>query len=141
MPNPRLPVLSLVAALASLLLAGCVEPSFSKVPINGKVITRGQSDLIVPGKTTRAEVVKTLGSGFQESLRMPALGYSWEMRVWTVLFWDTLRAGGEPSWEYTRWHAFFVAFDQRGVVTRKQFVNLSYQHTFEEHLAKWAAGR
>lgn len=137
--------LSISVATASILLSGCIGyvPSFSKVPVGGKQITKSDADFIVPGRTTRAEVIQKLGTKHcRESLLIPAMGYGWEMPG-GYGFWflaDTMNAAG-GSWKITRWRALFLAFDSHDVVTRKEFVKLKGNRTLDDQLEKWAGYR
>lgn len=132
--------LSLCVATASILLSGCVGyvPSFSKVPVGGKQISQSDADFIVPGRTTRAEVIRKLGTQHcRESLRIAAMGYGWEMPKGQ---WFAFSPYGTDVrlWKLTRWHALFLAFDSRGVVTRKEFVKLNHERSLDDQLEKWA---
>lgn len=137
--------LSISIATASILLSGCVGyvPSFSKTPVCGKQITKSNAEFIVPGKTTRAEVIRRLGTQHcRESLRVAAMGYGWEMPGGYGFFFlmDRMNAAGDV-WELTRWRALFLAFDSHDVVTRKEFVKLKGSRTLDEQLEKWAGYR
>lgn len=66
----KLPLMALIPPIAaSLLLPGCIGylPPSSSEPISGMRITGRDADFIVPGKTTRAEVIRNLGNGYSES--------------------------------------------------------------------------
>lgn len=132
--------LSISVATASILLSGCIGyvPSFSKEPVSGKQITKSDADFIVPGRTTRAEVIRKLGTQHcRESLRIAAMGYGWEMPRG---HWFAFSPYGTDvaAWELTRWRALFLAFDSRGVVTRKEFVKLEHKRSLDDQLEKWA---
>ena len=73
---------------SSLLLPGCIDylPPSATEPISGKRITGHDADFIVPGKTTRAEVIRNLGGGYSESPLVTALAYPWESSAGNV-FW------------------------------------------------------
>ena len=135
--------LSISVATASILLSGCIGyvPSFSKVPVSGKQITKSDAEFIVPGRTTRAEVIRKLGRQHcRESLLIPAMGYGWEMPGghW---FAFSPYSTGVGAWEQTRWRALFLAFDSHDVVTRKEFVKLKGNRTLDDQLEKWAGYR
>lgn len=138
----KLPIhLPAIACAAGILLTGCVGyvPSFSKQPVSGKRVPREDADFIVPGKTTRAEVIRKLGAGYRESERYSALGYGWEMPA-GFAFWiiASTHQGIAGTNEFTAWRALFVAFDSRAVVTRKEFVRLNQKITLDEQLEAWA---
>jgi hypothetical protein len=138
----KLPSLFLLAA-ATLLLNGCVGgfyvPSFSNKPYSGQPLAGCDVRFITVGVTTRAGVVQKLGNGFRESPRVAAMAYPWEMpagwgAVWLVGPYGGLSAGTE----FTRWRALFIAFDTRGVVTRREVVHLKGKRTLDEQLDAWA---
>lgn len=132
--------LSISVATASILLSGCIGyvPSFSKVPISGKQITKSDAEFIVPGRTTRAEVIRKLGRQHcRESLLIPAMGYGWEMPGGYWLLANPM-SPDVADWEITRWRALFLAFDSHDVVTRKEFVKLKGNRTLDDQLEKWA---
>jgi hypothetical protein len=128
-------------------LTGCVGwvPPLSNKPESGKPLTARDVAFIVPGKTTRAEVVRTLGAGYCESPRIAAMAYPWQLPGGTG-FWFLISsrdaAGGKPgdsgTWEITRWRALFLAFDSHGTVTRKELVRLESKGTPQEQVEKWA---
>lgn len=138
--KPR--VLVSIAALAvSVLFTSCVGyvPPLDRTPIGGHQIGQSDTGFIVPGKTTRAEVVKTLGTGYRESSLVPAMAYPWELPSGTT-FWflrSPHQAAGDIH-KLTSWHALFLAFDKRGVVTRKEIVRLKKGKSLDEQLEKWA---
>jgi hypothetical protein len=142
-----LPVLGLLA-ICLLTQTGCVGvipvPSFSNQPVAGQVIKPGDVKFIVPGQTTRAVVVERLGTSFRASPRMPVLAYSWELPGgsgiwWWCVFSPYFAAGDINDFEWSRWRAFFVTFDEQGVVTKAEFVHLSGKKSLDEQLEDWGA--
>ncbi len=132
-----------LALLPALFLTGCVGvipvPRFSNKPVASSAIDPSQADFIVVGETTRAEVVNRLGSEFRESPRLPALAYSWELPGGQGIWWVVSTVGGGGGeFEWSRWRAFFVAFDSKGVVTKTRFVHLSSRKSLDEQLEIWA---
>jgi hypothetical protein len=128
-------------AAACLSLTGCVGyvPPLSQKPVSGKVISRREAAVIVPGRTTRAEVIRMLGPGYRESLRGAALAYPWEMPAGFMFYFSGLQEGGAGvSGDFTTWHGLFLQFDGRGVVARKEYVRLRGGRTLDEQLDKWA---
>ena len=123
------------------LLTGCVGlipvPSHSKVEV-GRVIESQEMKFVVPGRTSRAQVMEHLGTGFRSSPRMPVVAYSWEvsrgMWVWWVC---TMYGGGGGESEWSNWRAYFVAFDEQGLVTQTKFVHLSTNKSLDEQLEDW----
>ena len=124
-----------------LLFTGCVGyiPSFSKEPISGKKITPRDADFVIPGKTTRAEVIRKLGTQCRAPSRVSAMGYGWEMPTGTA-FWIVFSAyhGAAGSHEFSHRHALFLEFDARSIVTRKEFLKLKNKLTLDEQLETWA---
>ena len=61
-------------------LTGCVGvlPVPSDGQTYGKVMTPGEVSFILPGQTSRAEVIARLCEQFRDSPRLPVLAYSWE---------------------------------------------------------------
>lgn len=134
-------LMALIPALAAPLLPGCIGylPPTSLEPISGKRITGHDASFITPGKTTRTEVTRTLGSGYSESPLVKALAYPWEAPAGNA-FWVIAggNAGTADNYKLTRWRALFVAFDSRGVVTKKEIVSLKKGRSLDQQLEKWA---
>ena len=131
----------ILLSIAFATLTGCVGwvPPLSNKPDNGRPLTARDVEFIVPGKTKRAEVVRTLGAGYCESPRIAAMAYPWQMPGGTG-FWCIISTagGGGGTWEMTRWRALFLAFDSHGTVTRKELVRLKSERTPQEQVEKWA---
>jgi hypothetical protein len=128
------------------LLTGCVGiipvPSSSKVPEVGQVIKPDAAGFIRPGQTSREQVVERLGQDFRASPRLPVLAYSWDLPGgralwWWCVAWGEVAAGDAGEFEWSHWRAFFVAFNEIGVVTRTQFVRLSGRKSLDEQLEAW----
>ena len=138
--------LALLAAMG--LVTGCVGfipvPASSSQVVVGRVIQAREAAFIVPGQTTRADVVERLGADFRASPRMPVMAYSWELPGGTALWWWFVfctegGAGDAGEFEWSRWRAFFVAFDQAGYVTKTRFIRLSSRKSLDEQLEAWGA--
>lgn len=121
----------LLLPIMALLFTGCAIvpiPLPSKDSAHGKAISANDVRFIVPGQTTRAEVVARLGDQFRDSPRLPVLAYSWEKPaigigwVWIVM---TPGVVGSGFVERSHWRAFFVKFDAIGRVGTTKFVSLS----------------
>lgn len=139
---------TIASLLAVLLVNGCVGvmpvPHNSNTLAVGHAVTREKVKFIVPGQTTRAEVVAKLGLNFRESPRMPVIAYSWERPaagfVWWLVFvgpYNGVAGGGEGEGNY--WSAFFVKYDSDDRVQETKFVHLSNDHSLDEQMEKWAA--
>ena len=134
---------AILCMLSAALLTGCVGIVFpvpSDGTTHGKVMTREQVSFIVPGKTTREDVIARLGDQFRSSPRLPALAYSWEKPA-TGWGWGIgAEAGGAGGHvERSLWRAFFVRFDDSERVVSVKFVSLSGRKSLDEELENWAA--
>jgi hypothetical protein len=136
---------TVLAVSLLVVLTGCVAvvPVPSSDKIHGKIITSKEVKFIVPGQTTRAEVMARLGDQFRDSPRLPVLAYAWEKPAVGIM-WGFLLAG--PDFEFHRggysersdWRAFFVEFDSGGRVRHTEFVRLSGKKSLDEQLEDWA---
>ncbi len=140
-----------MALLAILpLLTGCIGvmpvPVVSTKPVYGIRLTHSEVAFIKPGQTSRDEVTAKLGTKFTSLPMNRAIAYSWEMKGGGHLWWagyvlvpfpelSDLRTGYEPG----GWRAFFVAFDERGVVTATAFKSPSTGRSLHEHMDRWLA--
>ncbi len=140
-PAMKLPSLITIAA-ASLLLGGCVGymPPLSNKPYSGKSLGGRDADFITIGRTTRAEVVKKLGTDYRDSIRVQAIAYPWELPggYWFIFVVSQMGGGAASGPENTRWRALFLDFDGHDIVKRKEFVRLKRQLTLDEQLEAWA---
>jgi hypothetical protein len=141
-------IVALMLLAAAGLVTGCVGlipvPSFSGQTPVGRVIQAREAAFIVPGQTTRAQVVEQLGADFRPSPRLPVIAYSWDLPGGTALWWWAVfctegGAGDAGEFEWGRWRAFFVAFDQDGYVTKTKFIRLSGRKSLDEQLEAWGA--
>jgi hypothetical protein len=140
-------VFAIILPMLAVLLTGCVGvmpvPPSRNQPACGKVITPEQVKFIVPGQTTRAEVMARLGDHFRDSPRLPVLAYSWEKPAvgwtwWILLAGPGGAAGGGGYTEGSHWQAFFVKFDANDRVKATRFVSLSNHRSLDEQLEDWA---
>jgi len=142
-------IIAILLTGLSVLLTGCVlVPAPADGNTYGKVITRDQVEFIIPGQTTRAEVIEKLGGQFRDSLRLPVMAYAWQK---STIGWGWPAANPPPLFEYffrqhervegLDWRAFFVAFDAAGKVSRTKFVKLSSSRSLDEQLEHWAVGK
>ena len=122
-----------------MLLSGCAwvlpVPHFSTKLEAGHVVRRSQAGSITPGRTTRAELEQVLGPPTRECRRSPSAAYSWERRNFDIYWWLGWQGG---EWDIGGWHAFFVAFDDQGVVLRRELVSLSNKRSLDDQLERWA---
>lgn len=141
-------IVTLMLLAAPGLVTGCVGlipvPSFSGQAPVGRVIQAREAAFVMPRLTTRAQVVERLGADFRPSPRLPVIAYSWDLPGGTALWWWAVfctegGAGDAGEFEWGRWRAFFVAFDQDGYVTKTKFVRLSGRKSLDEQLEAWGA--
>jgi hypothetical protein len=135
--------------LAGLLLfTGCagilpLPVSSTKVEY-GRQLKPAQVAFIQPGHTTRAEVVAALGTNYHTQRMARAISYSWEMKGGGAIWWWFVvcpyGAKGDSGYWTGGWRAFFVAFDDQGVVQATAFKSLSTRRSLDEHLDKWVCG-
>ena len=134
----------------TVLLTGCVGllpvPPSRREPAHGKVITRADVKFIVPGRTTRDEVIARLGDQFRDSPRLPVLAYAWEKPAVGVMWGFMVAAQGGAGAggghaEASHWRAFFVLFDPQGRVAATKFVCLTGRRSLDEQLEDWAVGK
>jgi outer membrane protein assembly factor BamE (lipoprotein component of BamABCDE complex) len=141
----------LVALLTAGVLAGCVPlgigmgavvpvPRLAKKKIEqGREITAREVEFVMPGRTTKAEVITRLGTDFRDSPRVAALAFSWQYNGFRII-WDYGFIGGhgQHGVEDFGWRALFVAFDQNDRVVQIQFYRLRGGKSLDEQLEDWA---
>jgi hypothetical protein len=98
---------------------------------------------VQPGVTTCADVVARLGTPSRKSCRVSVLAYSWEIPMGRGVWWwfvavPEVGGGDFGEVEWSRWRAWFVTFDDDGIVHRKEFVRLSQRASLDEQLERWA---
>jgi hypothetical protein len=142
--------LTFILPLVAGLLTGCVGvlpvPPSASQPSHNQPITRAQVRFIVPGQTTRAEVVSRLGDHFRDSPRMPVLAYAWEKPAvgwtwWIFLIGPANIAAGGAQMEGNQWRALFVKFNAADRVEAIKFKSLCNGRSLDEQLEDWAVAR
>ncbi len=135
------------------LLTGCIGflPQPTMHDNYGVPVTRADVRFIQPGQTTRAEVISHLGTRYASLPRERALAYPWESKglsfEWFFVAYGPYggiseKTDCETSPTGARWQAYFVAFDDQGVVHAASFKNLTTNHkSLHEQLDHWAAGQ
>jgi hypothetical protein len=116
--------------------------------ITGHIFEREDLKKILPGKTTRAEVVSRMGIGFRQTHDNWALSYSWEKSgpdMYHGLFFAAASYGGsgvfgefgktDSAWSY--WRAIFIQFDADDLVVEAEFIRLSSRKSLDEQLEAW----
>ena len=136
--------------LLAVLLTGCVGvmpiPPARNEPTYGRVITKEAVRFIVPGQTTRAEVIAQLGDRFRASPRMPVIAYAWEKPAcgwawWLLVVSDNGAAAAVGRYDGDYWHAYFIKFDEGNRVTESKFVSLQHHQSVDQQLEDWATTR
>ena len=129
------------------LITGCVGvmplPVVSTKPAYGIRLTDSQVAFIKPGQTTRDDVTTKLGTKFTSLPMNRAIAYSWEMKGGGAVWWVSLvspyggyfNGGALPG----GWRAYFVAFDESGVVQATAFKSPSTGRSLHEHMDRWLA--
>lgn len=134
---------TILISLAATLFGGCVGiiplPPVSSQTI-GTPLRRPEIQFIQPGITTRADVTNRLGAASREVPAVHAMAYSWEKP--TVRFMALTISPETGAWdqefEWNRWRALFVHYDQSGKITRLQLVWLDGDKSLDSQLEKWA---
>lgn len=126
-----------------LLVTGCVGvlpfPQFSNQPTHGTRLRARDTVFIGAGTTSAAEVFGTLGTNCVCDPRHRAVAFSWELPGGRGIWWAaSMDAGRAGDFEWTRWRAFFVAFDTNNVVIAASAKHLSSRKTLHEQLEAWA---
>jgi hypothetical protein len=125
------------------LLTGCIGalpiPQFSNRPINGTKLRGPDTAFIRPGTTSASEVFSKLGTDCLYDSRQRAVAFSWELPGGQGIWWAaSTQSGAAGDFEWTRWRAFFVAFDTNNVVIAAGAKHLSSGKTLHEHMDAWA---
>ena len=112
----------------------------------GRPVTRALVKFIQPGRTTRAEVVASLGTEYASLPQDRALAYPWETSglsfewYWVLTGFthiDCEKTDVETSPMGARWQAYFVAFDDQAVVRATGFRKLTTNKPLSEQLETW----
>lgn len=132
----------ILLALASL-LTGCIGvlpiPQFSNQPTRGTVLRTQDTSFIRVGTTSAAELFGALGTDCVCDPRQRAVAFSWELPGGSGIWWVVGMEGGVvDEFEWSRWRAFFVAFDTNNVVTAANAKHLSGRKSLDEQLDVWA---
>ncbi len=145
-PLLQLALFQVMLLALTCLLTGCVGvlpfPQFSNQPMHGTKLRAKDTAFVRLGTTSASELFGTLGTNCLCDPRKRAVAFSWELPggrgVWWWALAATTVAGGGGEFEWSRWRAFFVAFDTNNVVTAANTKHLSSSKTLHEHLEAWA---
>ncbi|NBR86779.1 MAG: hypothetical protein EB141_06655 [Verrucomicrobia bacterium] len=149
-----LPMLRTLALLLPALVfgTGCAYvavplPASGKPVLSGRVIEKKEARFIVPGVTTRDEVIEAFGSNFRTSGREAAISYSWTQKGGDMLWFSAVvtdREGvesvldaGKTAW--TCWRALFIDFDPSGHVLKAELVKLNSNFSVDTQRDEWSA--
>jgi hypothetical protein len=133
--------------VTAVVLNGCVGAiprpvSATQVEYGHRLLTNDVS-FIRPGVTKRAEVIARLGTNYTALPLQRALAYSWEMKggggVWWVCVVVPYGGVADARTWTGGWRAFFIAFDDQGVVTSTAFKSPSARRSLHEHMYNWVA--
>ncbi len=115
-------------------------PPSSSEKVEGRRIERRDVKFIAPGVTTQLEVERRLGPSTRHCDRPPAITYLWKTPGWTTYWW-IIGPGGTVSGDFPieDRHAFFVAFDDKGVVLQTAFVSPWKHGSLDDQLEQWAS--
>ncbi len=128
---------------------GCIPIPWTKphkVLGRGTPISAESARLVIPGQTTRPEVVSLFGTNYVAINHDRSIAYEWdtpgiefEMHMFLIVpnfgGWD--EEAGEPS--TSSWRAYFVAFDEQGFVRAAQLKKLSMNKSVSDQLQRWEA--
>ena len=125
------------------LLTGCIGvlpfPQLSNQPAHGTKLRAKDTAFIRVGTTSASELFATLGTDCVCDPRQRAVAFSWELPGGRGLWWVvSLENGVEGEFEWSRWRAFFVAFDANNLVIAANTKHLSSSKSLHEHLEIWA---
>lgn len=139
------PCASFQAALLALpfLLPGCVGvlpfPELSSQPTHGTKLLAKDTAFIRVGTTSAAEVFGRLGTDCRCDPRERAVAFPWELPGGRGIWWIVcMEAGAGGEFEWSRWRAFFVAFNANNAVTAAGIQHLSSGKSLDEQLEAWA---
>jgi hypothetical protein len=129
------------------LLTGCIGalplPRVSSQPTHGTQLRAKDIAFIRVGTTSASELFGTLGTDCVCDPRHRAVAFSWELAGGRGVWWWALvtteaAGGGAGEFEWSRWRAFFVAFDTNNVMTAANSKHLSSSKSLHEQLEAWA---
>jgi hypothetical protein len=140
-PAIKTPVIT--GLLLILLLTGCIGmlpiPKFSNQHTHGTIVRAQDTAFIRVGTTSAAELFHNLGTNCISDPRQRAVAFSWELPGGRGMWWVVCTEGGSSGeFEWSRWRAFFVAFDTNNVVIAASAKHLSSRMSLDEHLEIWA---
>ena len=118
---------------------GCVgvlpSPQLSGQPTRGTRLRAQDTAFIRAGATSASEIFGTLGTDCLCDPRQRAVAFSWELPGSRGICWVVSTAGGGGGeFEWSRWRAFFVAFDANNRVIAANTKHLSSGKSLHEHL-------
>jgi hypothetical protein len=116
--------------------------------ITGHIFEREELKKIISGRTTRAEIMARMGTGFRQTHDNSALSYSWE-KSGPDMYHGLLIAGAgsmgggvitsfgktDSAWSY--WRAIFIQFDADDLVVKAEFIRLSSRKSLDDQLEAW----
>jgi hypothetical protein len=123
------------------LLSGCVGvlPLSDNQRTHGTKLRGQDTAFIRVGTTSASELFRILGTNCVCDPRQRAVAFPWELPGGRGVWWLAGTVGGAGGeFEWSRWRAFFVAFDANNVVTGATSKHLSSNKSLHEQLEVWA---
>ncbi len=130
-----------IVTLVLLLSSGCIMipiPSREQV-VTGQHITSPVVDSIVPGLTTRTDLLERLGKPYTTLDKPHVLVYPWTMAGGGLLWVSGFTSGGAGGFLPLHYqYALLIALDETEHVTRREITRRSDWDSLREHAYKWA---
>lgn len=120
------------------LAQGCVFIPLPETCVSGEEVTKKELTSIIPGITTKTEIVDMLGEPDVLWLDENIFAYNWKM-AWAIMPW-IVGAGGQAAGgieEFTKDYALLIQFDHNDRVVRFERIKRSMFTSYGEMLKNW----
>ena len=129
-----------IALLALFFLApGCLFIPVPETCVSGEEVTPEELASIEPGKTTKSEIIESLGNPDVLWLDENIFAYNWKT-VWAIMPW--VIAGGYQAAggieEFTKDYVLLIQFGQNDRVARFERLKRSMFTSYGQMLRSWA---